>query len=59
MGGKFARVVMAVIAGVMALAFYAVPVLKLKEPAMIIVMLIGVGAMVYSFVEFVREKDED
>ncbi|MEO5883872.1 MAG: hypothetical protein ABIQ06_15755 [Caldimonas sp.] len=34
--------------GVVALAFVAPPVIKLKYPAMIIVILIGVGAMIYS-----------
>ena len=43
----------------MALAFFAPPAIKLKDPAMIIVILIGVAAMIYSFIEFVREKDDD
>ena len=59
MSGKFAKVVMALIALAMALAFFAPPAIKLKDPAMIIVILIGVAAMVYSFIEFVREKDDD
>jgi formate hydrogenlyase subunit 3/multisubunit Na+/H+ antiporter MnhD subunit len=59
MQGKFAKIVMAVIAMAVALAFFAPPVVKLKDPAMIIVILIGVAAMVYSFIEFVREKDDE
>jgi len=59
MQGKFARIVMGLIAMAFALAFYAVPAVKLKDPAMIIIILIGVAAMVYSFIEFVREKDDD
>lgn len=59
MQGKFAKIVMGVIALTMALAFFAPPAIKLKDPAMIIIILIGVAAMVYSFIEFVREKDED
>lgn len=51
------KVVMALIASVMALAFYAVPIVKLKEAALVVVVLIGVAAMVYSFVDFVREED--
>jgi hypothetical protein len=51
------KVVMSLIASVMALAFYAVPIVKLKETALVVVVLIGVAAMVYSFVDFVREED--
>ena len=58
MQGMFAKIVMAVIALAMALAFFAPPAFKLKDPALIIVLLIGVGAMIYSFIEFVREKDD-
>jgi hypothetical protein len=50
---------MGLIAMAMALAFYAVPAVKLKDPAMIIIILIGVAAMIYSFIEFVREKDDE
>ncbi len=58
MQGKIAKIVMGVIALAMALAFFAPPIVKLKDPAMIIVILIGVAAMVYSVIEFVREKDD-
>jgi hypothetical protein len=58
MQSKFAKIVMAIIAMAMALAFFAPPAFKLKDPAMIIVLLIGVAAMVRSFIEFVREKDD-
>lgn len=56
--GRFGKLLMAIVAGAMALAFFAPPVVKLKDPAMIAVLLIGVAGMVYGFVEFVREKDE-
>ncbi|MCB2022190.1 MAG: hypothetical protein M9915_15615 [Rhizobacter sp.] len=59
MQSRFARIVMGLIAIGMAIAFFLPPVLKLKEPAMIIVILIGVAAMVYSFIEVVRAKDEE
>jgi hypothetical protein len=59
MQGKFAKFVMALIAMAMALAFLAPPIVKLKDPAMIIVILIGVAAMVYSFIEFVRARDDE
>lgn len=58
MQGMFAKIVMAVIALAMALAFFAPPAIKLKDPALIIVLLIGVAAMIYSFIEFIREKDD-
>lgn len=51
------KTLMALIASVMALAFYAVPIVKLKETALIVVVLIGVAAMVYSFIDFIREED--
>ena len=59
MQSKFARIVMGLIAIAMAIAFYAPPAIKLKDPAMIIVVLIGVAAMVYNFIEVVRAKDDD
>lgn len=58
MGAKIVRAVLGLIAVLMALAFFAAPALKLKDPAMIIVILIGVGAMVYNFIEVVREGDD-
>jgi len=59
MQGKFAKIVMGLIALAMALAFFAPPAIKLKDPAMIIVILIGVAAMIWNFIEVVREKDDD
>ena len=58
MQGKITKIVMSLIALTLALAFFAPPVIKLKEPAMIVVILIGVAAMIYSFIEFVNDKDE-
>lgn len=57
MDGKFAKIVMAAISLAVALAFFAPPVIKLKDPALIIVILIGVVAMVFSFIDFIREED--
>lgn len=54
----FAKLVMGVIAIGLAVAFFAVPVIKLKDPALFIVILIGVAAMVYNFIEVLREKDD-
>ena len=38
-------------------AFVGAVVLKLKEPALIAVVIAGLAMMVYDFVEFLREKD--
>lgn len=53
-----AKIVMGLIALLMALAFFLVPIVKLKSPALVIVVLIGVAMMVYDFIEVVRSKDE-
>ena len=58
MSGKFSKIVMGLIALAMALAFFAPPAIKLKDPAMITIILIGVAAMVYRFIDFGREKDD-
>lgn len=55
---KFVKIVSGLIAMALALAFFAPPVFKLKEPALIVVILIGVAAMVWNFIEVVREKDD-
>jgi len=39
-------------------AFLAVPVVKLKDVPMLVVILIGIAAAVYSFVDVVRGKEE-
>ena len=59
MQGKTGKIVMGVIALTMAIAFFAPPVFKLKDPALLVFILIGVAAMVYSFIEVVREKEDD
>ncbi|MGE3450408.1 MAG: hypothetical protein AB7I06_03270 [Burkholderiales bacterium] len=53
-----AKIVMGLIALLMALAFFLVPIIKLKSPALVIVVLIGVAMMVYDFIEVVRSKDD-
>ena len=53
-----AKIVMGLIALLMALAFFLVPIVKLKSPALAIVVLIGVAMMVYDFIEVVRSKDD-
>jgi hypothetical protein len=55
---KIAKFLMGVIAIGIAVAFFAVPVIKLKDPALLIVILIGVAAMIYNFIEVMREKED-
>ena len=55
---KLVKIVSGLIAMALALAFFAPPVLKLKEPALVVVILIGVAAMVWNFIEVVREKED-
>lgn len=55
---KILRFLMGVIAIGIAVAFLAVPVIKLKDPALLIVILIGVAAMIYNFIEVMREKED-
>ncbi|MFZ2650331.1 MAG: hypothetical protein WA210_09515 [Burkholderiaceae bacterium] len=59
MQGKIAKFVMGAFGVGLALAFFAPPAIKLKDPALIIVLLIGVAAMIYNFIEVLREKDDD
>jgi len=59
MQSKTGKIMMGLIALAMALAFFAPPVIKLKDPALIVVILIGVAAMIYSVIDVVREKDDD
>jgi hypothetical protein len=56
--GKTGKIVMGLIALITALVFFAIPVIKLKEVAMTIIILIGVVCMIVSFVEAVRENDD-
>jgi len=58
MQAKIAKIVMGLVAVAMALLFFAPPAIKLKDPALIIVLLIGVAAMIVNFIEVVREKDD-
>ena len=50
-----------VIFGLISMALFAVfvgaPILKLKDPALIVVVAAGLAMMVYDFIEFLRERD--
>jgi hypothetical protein len=59
MQGKTGKILMGLIALTMAIAFFIPPIIKLKNVALTIVILIGVAAMVYSFIESVREKEDN
>jgi formate hydrogenlyase subunit 3/multisubunit Na+/H+ antiporter MnhD subunit len=58
MGTQIWKILTGLVGMVLMLLFLAVPVIKLKDVPMAIVMLIGVAAMVYYFIEVVRGKDE-
>lgn len=53
------KMVTGVVATLLALAFYAVPVLKLKDPALIGVILIGIALMLVDLVQKLREKGDE
>ncbi len=40
------------------LAFLAPPIIKLKDAALVIVVLIGAAMAVYEFIETLRSKDD-
>lgn len=51
------KIVCGAIGLVLALVFFAIPIIKLRETALIIVVLIGVAMMIYEFIEEVRGVD--
>ncbi len=53
----FIKIVCGAIGLLIALVFFAIPILKIRETALIVVVLIGVAMMVYEFIETLREKD--
>lgn len=52
------KLVTGLIGLMLVVAFLAVPVIKLKEPALAIVILIGVVMVIYEFVETLRSRDD-
>jgi uncharacterized membrane protein len=44
---------------ILAIAFFSVPAWKLRDPALAIVILIGIAMIVYEYWEQLHEKDED
>jgi hypothetical protein len=55
---RLSTVLMGLIGIGLLVAFLAVPVVKLKDVPMLVVVLIGVAAAIYSFVDVMRGKDE-
>lgn len=51
------KVIFGLISMALMTTFVGAIVLKLKEPALAVVVLIGLAMMVYDFIEFLREKD--
>lgn len=52
-----AKFIFGLIGLVVVIGFLAVPIVKLPEPSLIIVVLIGIAMAVYEFVEELRKKD--
>lgn len=42
---------------VLVIGFLAVPIVKLRETALVVVVLIGVAMAVYEFIETLKSKD--
>ena len=51
------KLIFGLISMALIVVFTGAVVVKLKEPALIVVVLIGLAMMVYDFIEFLREKD--
>lgn len=52
------KALIAIVAFVLALAFYAVPIIKLGKPALVVVVLLGVIPMAIDLVEKLRSRDD-
>ncbi|MCB1906455.1 MAG: hypothetical protein KDH15_03715 [Rhodocyclaceae bacterium] len=52
------KTVTGLIATALAVAFFAIPLLKLKDPALIAVVVIGVALMIVDLVQKIRNKDD-
>lgn len=51
------KVIYGLISMTLMTVFVGAIVMKLKDPALIVVVLAGLAMMVYDFIEFLREKD--
>jgi len=52
------KTISGLLATALALAFFAVPIIKLKETALIVVILIGVALMFVDLFEKLRSKED-
>jgi hypothetical protein len=53
----FTKVIFGLIGMALFTVFVGAVVVKLKDPALIVVVVAGLAMMVYDFIEFLREKD--
>ena len=53
------KLVVGVFAAALAMAFYAVPIIKLKDPALITVVLLGVIPMFIDLIDKLRHRGDD
>jgi hypothetical protein len=51
------KLVFGLISMTLVVVFVGAIILKLKDPALVVVVAIGLAMMVYDFVEFLRERD--
>jgi hypothetical protein len=51
------KLIFGLIGMLLMIVFVGAIVVKLKDPALVVVVLIGLSMMAYDFVEFLREKD--
>jgi uncharacterized membrane protein len=51
------KLILGLIGLVLAVAFFAIPVFKVQETALIVIVLIGVAMAVYEFIEELRSPD--
>ncbi|MCB1896931.1 MAG: hypothetical protein H6945_00960 [Zoogloeaceae bacterium] len=54
----FVKAFTGLVASALALAFLAVPILKLKDPALIAVIVLGVALMFIDLVQKLTDKDD-
>lgn len=52
------KLIIGLVASAMALTFYAIPIIKLKEPALVVVVLVAVILMFIKLYEDIRRKDD-
>ncbi len=51
------KLILGLIGLTLAIGFFAIPIFKVQETALIVIVLIGVAMAVYEFIEEVRSPD--